>query len=140
MAHSFFEYRGRCVRVHDLDIVVALLLFDDVLARSDGDVQGKLRRIVREWIGHLDAWGPGCIDLALDEVLDSVVSAKAMGALIEDAQKELRSHGDEVPSDYINRRLGLVGNRALRSVSVPAMHEALVQMASVLHADGGASP
>ena len=49
MAHSFFEYRGRSVRLHDLDIVVALLFFEAASSRRDGrGAQHHLQEVVHE--------------------------------------------------------------------------------------------
>lgn len=121
------------MRLHDLDIIVALLLLDAALSRRDGQVvQSDLQRVVQEWIKRFDAWGPGCIDLELDTTLTGGASAEALLELIRQAQEGLRLHGDEVSSAYINDRLGLVGNQALRSVSTSRIQQALEQMASVL--------
>jgi|JI9StandDraft_2_1071091.scaffolds.fasta_scaffold126044_2 hypothetical protein len=133
MAHSFFEYRGRSVRLHDLDIVIALLLFDAALSRRDGrGAQDHLQGVVREWTSRLDAWGPGCIDLELDTILTGSASADALLGLIGQAQEELRMHGDEVPAEYINDRLGPSGNRVLHAVPASSIQRVLEQMASVL--------
>jgi len=133
MAHSFFEYRDRSVRLHDLDIVIALLLFEAALSRRDGrGPQNHLQEVVHEWIGRLDAWGPGCIDLELDTVLAGSAGAEALRGLVGQAQEALRLHGDEVSSEYINDRLGTSGSRALRPVPASSIQKVLEQMASVL--------
>lgn len=55
MAHSFFECRDRSVRLRDLDIVIALLLFEAALSRRDGrgaqhHLQERLSPRRRSWL------------------------------------------------------------------------------------------
>ena len=123
MAHSFFEYRGRSVRLHDLDIVIALLLFDAALSRRDGrGAQDHLQGVVREWTSRLDAWGPGCIDLELDTILTGSASADALLGLIGQAQARDQRVDRDQHATY----------HELHAVPASSIQRVLEQMASVL--------
>jgi hypothetical protein len=127
MSHSFVEYRGKNLRVHDAELNAVTCLLVDA-ARANAEIEESVREHVLKWAGAARTWGPGCIDLDLDAALPTRLAANVFLSLISDARRALAQFGEKIPAEYLNDRLGLSGVASRQSLPAGLAAQVLIDL------------
>jgi hypothetical protein len=102
MASSIQSYRERTSSFKDLDLIAILILLESELERDRTALQ--LGPVFAEWHKALDGYGPGTIDLRLNDLLSSEEMRQAMLALLDAVDARLRAFDKTVPAWILNGR------------------------------------
>ena len=92
MAHSYLDYHGNHVRLRDEHIE---WLMESVLRESTNIAQMPpgLTRLLDWWSARRNRFGPGCIELPLDECLQDPKSAKTLTEILALLYSKVREPG-----------------------------------------------
>ena len=93
-------FRGRFHRENDSSLVV-LMLF--VVKRIPANSLEALdRRILEFWRNPWEIYGPGCIDMKLDQLLQTPQDVRRLRFLLLESEKEFSLFGKSIPADILN--------------------------------------
>ncbi len=104
MGHSLQEAAGRQVIINDHDLTVLIALLSRSLSATE-DLPSELVNRIDEWVHSRDAWGPGLIDLKLDEVVQSEPESSALIRLLGSVEREAAGSRDTIPRGEISALL-----------------------------------
>jgi hypothetical protein len=104
MAHSFIHYKENEALIGDGYIYRIIYLLDDVYQRSPSG-SADLSDLFEWLLEVMDHCAPGCIDLRLDEFLDTASKVQRFVALIEGAISRAGDFGETLPGAFFNDRV-----------------------------------
>jgi hypothetical protein len=88
---------------NDLDLVALVGLMSEIVQLSPEDFC-FVSPLVAEWERALIGYGPGVIDMNLDEVVSSESVSREFGALLSRTANRIRDLGPSVPATLLNAR------------------------------------
>jgi|SRR6185437_3636839 len=107
MAHSIPTYKGRTVVINDLDLMV--ILGFGLQAISKSTQFENLQSLAVEWRTALDLYGPGCIDLKIDELLQTPTQVKEFATLLERVFQQASQYHEKIPADVVSKMVTVRG-------------------------------
>ncbi len=102
MANSSQEFRGRLLSFNDLDILVAIIIADDIYKSIPQS--RKVSEILTGWKHQMEIYGPGLIDLMLDDFLRSPEDQAEFFSFLEEIRHRVTIMGDIIPASMLNDR------------------------------------
>ena len=127
MAHSFLEYQGRSLLLHDHDILVVTAVVARVAERDEAEFPEAVRRGLAWWRLIGDACFPGALEPKLDEYFGDERSARVLVQLLDRATEHLQGFGAVVPGGRLTELLGENGpecfDRDTKDILLPFARE-----------------
>ncbi len=96
MGHSYIDYRGNSVHVHDAEIalvVYATLAYVNELPHES--ISDRFKSLMKHWSSVIDVSGPGCIDLELDAHLVTETDRLQFIELLSIAERRMLKQSNE---------------------------------------------
>lgn len=111
MGHSVIQFNGREALLDDLDLIAVwiLLLKPDAEFYASRQLTDNVTQLHRSVSELLEWAGPGCLNMALDEFLQTSEDLDCFGLSLQELEKSLRRHEEFVPEDYLNTRMAAPG-------------------------------
>jgi hypothetical protein len=105
MGHSFVEFRDQTQMMHDIEIVTVVhAILDATRQTSDfPQLTDNIKALLNSWSTMIDTYGPGCLDIDLNQFLHTDADRDCMFRLIEFSRSKIQCFGPTVPGDYLNR-------------------------------------
>ncbi len=99
MAYSIIGYQNNYTRIHDLDLGISMLL---ILANHDLIEEFAFKDMEISWLNNLKyAMGNGCIDLYLDDYLNSKKQIECFIILIDSALSLINDFQTDIPMTFL---------------------------------------
>jgi hypothetical protein len=111
MGHSFVEFRDQTQMMHDIEIVTVVHAILDATRKTSGSPQltDNIKALLNSWSTIIDTYGPGCLDIDLNQFVRTDADRDCMLRLIECSRSMIQRFGSTVPGDYLNRIVGAPG-------------------------------
>ena len=100
MAHSYVDFRGNTVHLHDEDIFWVMSLLKEAW-QSAGSPE-CLRELFCWWDTDEAKPGVGCIDVRFDEFINEAGRIDLLLRFLDVVEHRIRSYGPIVPADMLN--------------------------------------
>ena len=100
MAHNIQMFREKSLIIHDLDLIV-LMAFALKLIRENPQY-AVLEECAEQWKCALANYGPGVLDLGLEELENAPTKIDALAALLTGIEVEVIRSGESVPASVLN--------------------------------------
>jgi hypothetical protein len=107
MGHSIQTFRGKTAIINDFDLFVLIGFSLEILPtlRQCPSLEG----VSREWEQALRQYGPGVLDLKLDELLRTADQRREFGALLEDVKERIGEYKSKIPGSVLNEKIRIPG-------------------------------
>lgn len=105
MAHSIQEYKGKSATFDDADLLAVIGFAIDLADRSPRFE--KIRNMINDWRASLPGYGPGVIELNLDQIAEDPKALRELKELLELIQQKISQYHDKIPAAVLNEELGL---------------------------------
>jgi hypothetical protein len=104
MAHSYLKFHGQPLLLDDLDIrsIAHCILKEGQDVQAGGALPTAIKKMLREWLEHLETAAPGCLDLKLDTFLSTQDDVRAFLTLLDRIEQRFKRFGAVVPGAYLN--------------------------------------
>jgi hypothetical protein len=108
MGHLIPTYNGKTVVINDLDL---LIILGFALQIIDGSPQfGNLADLAAEWKKIPSLYGPGVIDLKIDDLVETPSQVRELKTLLETVLEQASQYGNgEIPPDVLNKMVIVPG-------------------------------
>lgn len=128
MAHSIQVYHGRSEIFNDFDLMVLFIFLRDV----GNPPAFAIERAFPEWENTLRNYGPGLIDLALDERTDAQLTR--LGNELRSVRVRLSCSGNHIPAGFLQAR-NITPGMVFGDFPVPHLLDAAVRLESLIGAN-----
>lgn len=108
MAHSIQTLKGRAESFNDLDLIAVLGLIEREVSRRPAEYEA-LRPRAAQWKRDLGGYGPGTIDLCLDESALSDQAQRDLRAVLSRLDDQLEQMGPKISAIVLNEVSGAPG-------------------------------
>jgi|GEM_PF-1493210 len=105
MAHSIQVYRGKHEVINDLDLVVIIGLALQIIQQSTQFE--SLQSLATEWQKALDLYGPGVIDLKINELTHAQVAD--LRTLLKGAFQQALRYEEKIPAEVLKKMVKVSG-------------------------------
>jgi hypothetical protein len=107
MAHSIQAYKGKTEVINDLDLLIIMGFVLKIVNQSP-EFRG-LRNLVAQWQESLREYGPGIIDLKLEQFVQGPNEVSEFGALLSTVLNQVSYYHEAIPADVLNKQLSVLG-------------------------------
>lgn len=109
MGHSILIYRGRKEIIHDLDLLVILGFALQITHES---VRFEnLQKLREAWKEVPKMYGPGVIDLKIDELIKTDTQVGELRTLLETVLQQAAQYHEQIPADILEKMVVVPGIR-----------------------------
>lgn len=130
MAHSIQVFHGKSGVFNDLDLMVIVGLAAQVNSRVD-DAE-RFGKFMEDWQMSLKYYGPGLIDLHLEELLVTTAAKQDLAALLQRISRQIEDYGDEVPLPILKRMIPVRGVIFVAGYKTAFLREAVSELQTLV--------
>jgi hypothetical protein len=129
MAHSIQVYGERTAVINDLDLIVIIGFAVEIIGqRQDfADFQG----LAMQWRDSLRLYGPGVIDLKLEQFITTPDGAQKFRSLLSAILEQALIHDETIPAQVLNA-LPSASGVIFRDYSVSHIAEAVEKLEALI--------
>jgi hypothetical protein len=111
MGHSYVEFRGRDLLMHDIEITTVVSVVVDAIRSATGtpSLTPNVAQLVGSWEQRGDVYGPGSLGFSLDDFVRSDEDRRCLLDLLDFAAKRLEQQGAVVSGSYLDRIVNAPG-------------------------------
>src|SRR5689334_18360368 len=131
MAHSIQTYRGKSEVINDLDLLV-IIGFSIAIINHSTEFRG-LQGLAGQWQESLRQYGPGTIDLKLEQIVVDPERLLSLERLLGKILEQISHYHEKIPADVLNERLSVSGVR-FNDFDVANIEEAVKKLQTVFFA------
>ena len=103
MAHTIQLYRDRISVFDDIDLLIIMsMIIETIKDPNNHNIYACLEESAADWEWVIEAYGPGIIELGLDQNLREQTMRDAFLSVLRDVKTKLESFGEWVPLEFIN--------------------------------------
>lgn len=105
MGHSFVEFKDRTRMLNDIEIVTVVHIVLDMVRQASDSLQltDQVRALVDSWSALIDTYGPGLLDIDLNQFLRTDADRDSLLELLRASRDMLERFGPLIPGEYLNR-------------------------------------
>jgi len=130
MARTIQLYRDRISVFDDIDLLIIMsMIIETIKGPKNHHIYACLAESAADWEWVIEGYGPGIIELGLDQHLREQTMRDAFLSVLRDVKTKLESFGEWVPLEFIN---GLVMFALFARHPGPRIVISQAQLASVL--------
>lgn len=100
MATSIQTIGDRAEVMHDLDLLALLVLLNDTATQAP-DRYPSLHPFFQSWEENCIGYGPGMLDLRLEDIVAHRVAKSQLEQLLIDAEHKLSGFGEMIPASLL---------------------------------------
>src|SRR5262245_6029083 len=103
MASTIQLYRDRINVFNDIDLLILMsMIIDTIRDTKNHHIYACLEESAADWEWVIEGYGPGIIQLGLDQHLREQEMRDAFLSVLRDVNTKLESFGEWVPLEFIN--------------------------------------
>lgn len=105
MGHSFIEFRNQTKMMTDGDVIIITHVILDVARpwHDSDQLTDNIKGLLNSWNNLLDVYGPGCLDLKLDQFILTEADRNDMLELTKKSCGHIQNFGAVIPGNYLNQ-------------------------------------
>jgi hypothetical protein len=100
MAHSIQVFSGKSAVFNDFDLLVIMGFTLQIIDKSKE--HEHLHGLAKAWLQSMGGYGPGVIDLKLDDFLNTSDERVSFLAILEVLSDKVRQYQDSIPAGVLN--------------------------------------
>jgi hypothetical protein len=103
MAHTIQLYRDRISVFDDIDLLIIMsMIIETIKDPNNHNIYACLEESAADWEWVIEAYGPGIIELGLDQKIREQTVRDAFLSVLRDVKTKLESFGEWVPLEFLN--------------------------------------
>ena len=107
MAHSIQVFHERSEVLNDADLIIIIALSLDIILKSSH--LESLRSLADEWRWMLDHYGPGVIDLKIEQLLFTSAQQQDFATLLAAIIEQANQYHDTIPASILKEWASVPG-------------------------------
>lgn len=132
MGHSIESFHGKSAIIHDLDLLAVIAFAVDVLQDPTGFPH--LGALTEAWRSIPRGYGPGVIDLKLEELLQTPAHVEEFAALLDRISARLKEYPGTIPAAWLNSSVGAASRIAFNDFKASFAIEAVEKLRALVAA------
>ena|SRR5258708_37611183 len=125
MAHSIQTYRGKTEVLNDLDLLIILGFALEIIRESSQF--DSLQSLVMAWQQVPKMYGPGVIDLKIDELVQTHAEVRELRTLLETVLQRASKHHETIPA-HVLKKIVMVPDIRFNDYRVEWVNEAVKKL------------
>jgi hypothetical protein len=103
MAHTIQLYRDRISVFDDIDLLIIMsMIIETIKDPNNHNIYACLEESAADWEWVIEAYGPGIIELGLDQKIREQTVRDAFLSVLRDVKTKLESFGEWVRLEFLN--------------------------------------